>query len=52
VYGTPKDIIKGLEKIVDAGACVINILTGFNHRSNPMEKARILAEKVLPHFIN
>ena len=52
VYGTPKDIIKGLEKIVDAGACVINILTGFNHRSNPMKKARVLAEKVLPHFIN
>ena len=52
VYGTPKDIIKGLERIVDAGARLINLLTGFSEENNPLGQARILAKEVLPHFKN
>ena len=52
VYGTPKDIIKGLERIVDAGARLINLLTGFSEQDNPLGQARILAKEVLPHFKN
>ncbi|MCZ6614589.1 MAG: LLM class flavin-dependent oxidoreductase [Chloroflexi bacterium] len=50
LYGTPKDIIKGLERMVDAGARLINLLTGFSDKDNPLNQARILAKEVLPHF--
>ena len=49
LYGTPKDIIKGLERIVDAGAQIINLLAA-HHDPDPLNQARILSKEVVSHF--
>ena len=49
LFGTPTDIIRGLEQSVGAGAQLINLVTAY-HDENPIEQARILAKEVLPHF--
>ena len=49
-YGTPKDIIKGLERMVDAGARVISLIAPRDTSISVVEYARTLSEKVIPYF--
>ena len=50
IVGTPKDIIKGLEPVIEAGARQINFLTGAPDPYHSIEYARTLAKEVLPYF--
>ena len=50
IYGTPADIIKGLEQLVDSGAREISLIGAYSDESTTMELARTLARKVIPHF--
>ena len=50
IVGTPKDIIKGLEPMIEAGARQINFLTGAPDPYHSIEYARTLAKGVLPYF--
>jgi probable F420-dependent oxidoreductase len=49
VYGTPDDLIKGYERIIDAGVRAISVLSG-GGANQSMERARIIAERVIPYF--
>ena len=50
VYGTPKDIIKGLEGMVDAGVRVFSFIAPRDQSINVVDYARTLSEKVIPYF--
>src|SRR5207248_145924 len=50
VYGTPDDLIAGYEKIVEAGVRQISILMSGRDPGKAMENAKIIAERVIPHF--
>lgn len=50
VYGAAEDLIRGFEKIVDAGVRHISILTSGGDIKRSMEDARLIAKQVLPHF--
>lgn len=50
LYGTPDDIIKGIEKLVEAGVREISFITLALDSADTIEYARILAQKVIPYF--
>ena len=48
--GTPKDIIRGLETMVDAGVRVFSFIAPRDQSINVLDYARTLSEKVIPYF--
>lgn len=50
VYGTPADVVEGLERDIEAGAREISLVSGYSDEATIMEQARAIAREVLPHF--